>query len=120
VETDEVTSLIKSGKLTTEFAIPKVDEVSFLQYETIKVNDKGQTMADIKYDKLSLGERAALDYIVFKNMKIPTISKSNVMDRFRTAKKSNEQRKVIIKPTATNPSFAGLNFRELAKGKNII
>lgn len=116
----EVTNLIKSGKLTDSFTIPKTDEVTFGQYMVTPINDRGQTMADLKYSKLTLGERAVLDYIVFKEMKLPSVAKTNVMSRFKVGNKQNQKRQTKVKVSGGGPSLSTLDFVAMAKERNII
>lgn len=114
-EEKELVSLIRSNRLTDQFTIPKTDEVSFLQYATTHINDRGQTMADIKYEKLTLGQRAALDYIVFKDMKLPSVARTNVLARFKSGNTQNQKRQSQQVKPASNRHFSLQDFAKMAQ-----
>jgi len=124
-EMADAEALIKTGKLTPNISIPKVDEANFIAYLKKPINDKGQTMADIKYNELSLEERTAIDYIVYKGLKLPNTTKSSVLDKYRIGKKNNDSRK----PTKTSSggatssnkmSLGKLNLRKMAEDANAL
>jgi hypothetical protein len=92
-EIDKAVGIVKGGRILDNLNVPKADENNFVKFISTPINAKGETMADKKYSELSLAQRTAIDYIIYKDFKLPFGRISTVADRFKGAKKANDARR---------------------------
>lgn len=119
-EIEKVKTMIRGGKLIDTVGVSKTDEGNFIKYMSIPINEKGETLADKKYNELTLAQRTAIDYFVYTNFKLPIRMKGSVADKFRVANKANSQRKVVSVKSSTSER-AGMmkGFDREAIAKNL-
>lgn len=73
--------------------IPAADIKSFKEAMIKPVDEQGRTLMDYKRAKLTLEQRALIDYIVFKDLKNIALAKKDVSKAFSFSKAKNENNK---------------------------
>ncbi len=93
-EIKDLTSIIDKNSIVG-LAIPDGDIKSFKEALFKPIDNKGNTRLDLMREKLTLEQRGFIDYIIFKEFKLPTFKKSEQSKSFNFTKKSQDNNKRV-------------------------